>query len=89
LGYQIKEDELGGACSRNRDITNTYRILVGKSKGKRLGRPMCRWKDNIKMGTRFESVDCIHMVPGQGPVADSCEPVDESSGSINGWEMLH
>jgi 3-oxoacyl-ACP reductase-like protein len=28
-----------------------YRVLVGKSEGKRpLGRPRCRWEDNIKMG---------------------------------------
>jgi hypothetical protein len=27
-----------------------YRVLVGKSEGKRLlGRPRCRWEDNIKM----------------------------------------
>jgi hypothetical protein len=27
-----------------------YRLLVGKSEGKRpLGRPRCRWVDNIKM----------------------------------------
>jgi len=27
-----------------------YRVLVGKPEGKRpLGRPMCRWEDNIKM----------------------------------------
>jgi hypothetical protein len=27
-----------------------YRVLVGKSEGKRpLGRPSCRWEDNIKM----------------------------------------
>jgi hypothetical protein len=31
----------------------TYGILVGKPKGKRpLGRPRCRWVDNIKMGLR-------------------------------------
>jgi hypothetical protein len=30
--------------------TNTYRLLVGKAEGKRpLGRPRCRWVDNIKM----------------------------------------
>jgi hypothetical protein len=30
--------------------TNAYRLLVGKRKGKRpLGRPRCRWVDNIKM----------------------------------------
>jgi hypothetical protein len=29
---------------------NVYRLLVGKSEGKRpLGRPRCRWIDNIKM----------------------------------------
>ena len=28
-----------------------YRVLVGKPGGKRpLGRPKCRWEDNIKMG---------------------------------------
>jgi hypothetical protein len=30
--------------------TNVYRLLVGKPEGKRpLGRPRCRWIDNIKM----------------------------------------
>jgi hypothetical protein len=30
-----------------------YRVLVGRPEGKRpLGRPRCRWKDNIKMGRR-------------------------------------
>jgi hypothetical protein len=29
---------------------NAYRALVGKSEGKKpLGRPRCRWVDNIKM----------------------------------------
>jgi len=29
---------------------DVYRILVGKPEGKRpLGRPRCRWQDNIKM----------------------------------------
>jgi hypothetical protein len=29
---------------------NTYKILVGKSEGKRpLGRPIHMWRDNIKM----------------------------------------
>jgi hypothetical protein len=29
---------------------NVYRLLVGKSEGKRpLGRPRCRWIDNIKI----------------------------------------
>jgi hypothetical protein len=30
-----------------------YMVLVGKHEGKRpLGRPSCRWKDNMKMGIR-------------------------------------
>jgi hypothetical protein len=30
---------------------NVYRLLIGKPEGKRpLGRPSCRWIDNIKMG---------------------------------------
>jgi hypothetical protein len=34
-----------------------YRVLVGKSEGKRpLGRPRCRWEDNIKMD--FQEVRC-------------------------------
>jgi hypothetical protein len=32
---------------------NTCRILVGKPKGKRpLGRPRCRWEENIKIDLR-------------------------------------
>jgi hypothetical protein len=32
---------------------NAYKISVGKSKEKRpLGRPRCRWTDNIKMDLR-------------------------------------
>jgi hypothetical protein len=30
-----------------------YRVLVGRPEGKRqLGRPRCRWEDNIKMDLR-------------------------------------
>jgi hypothetical protein len=32
---------------------NAYRILVGKAEGMRpLGRPRCRWMDNIKIDLR-------------------------------------
>jgi hypothetical protein len=34
-----------------------YRVLVGKPEGKRpLGRPRCRWEDNIK--TDLQEVGC-------------------------------
>jgi hypothetical protein len=57
-----------------------YRILVGKTEGKRpLGRPKRRWVDNIKMDLREI---------GYGPVEDSCEHGNEPSGSIKRWEVL-
>jgi hypothetical protein len=31
---------------------NAYRNLVGMPEKRSLGRPICRWKDNIKMGVR-------------------------------------
>jgi transposase len=35
-----------------------YRVLVGRPEGKRpLGRPRCRWEDNIKMGLTQIGID--------------------------------
>jgi hypothetical protein len=35
-----------------------YRVLVGRSEGKRpLGRPRCKWEDNIKMDLREIWID--------------------------------
>jgi transposase len=49
-----------------REKWNAYRILVGKSEGKRpLGRPRCRRLDNIKMDLRdigWDGVDWIDMI---------------------------
>ena len=37
---------------------SAYRVLVGKPEGKRpLGRPRCRWEDNIKVNLREVSCD--------------------------------
>jgi hypothetical protein len=37
---------------------NVYRVLVGRPKCKRpLGRPMCRWEDDIKMDLREIGID--------------------------------
>jgi hypothetical protein len=39
-----------GHVARMGEKRNAYRLLVGKPEGKRpLGRPRCRWVDNIKM----------------------------------------
>jgi hypothetical protein len=50
---QIKEDEMDRECSTNEEKRNAYRILVGKTGGKRpLGRPRRRCVDNIKIDLR-------------------------------------
>jgi hypothetical protein len=47
---QIKEYEGGRHVTRMGGMRNTYRVLVGRSEGKRqLGRPRGRWEDNIGM----------------------------------------
>jgi hypothetical protein len=56
---------MGRACSTNGEKRNAYRILVGKPVGKRsLGRPRCRWIDNIKIGlleVGWDGVDWINL----------------------------
>jgi hypothetical protein len=50
---KVKEDEMGRAGSTNGEKRNAYRILMRKPEGKRpLGRPRCRWVDNIEMDLR-------------------------------------
>jgi len=38
-----------GHVTRMREKRGTYRVLVGKSEQKVIGRPKCRWDNNIKM----------------------------------------
>jgi hypothetical protein len=46
------------------EVRGAYSILVGRPVGRRpLGRPRCRWEDNIKMDLReigFGDVDWVH-----------------------------
>ena len=47
-----------GHIARMEQSRNAYRVLVGKSEGKRpLGRPRHRWEDNIKMDLREVGCD--------------------------------
>jgi hypothetical protein len=40
-----------------------YRVLVWRPKGKRpLGRPRCRWEDNIKMDLRGIGIDWVNCI---------------------------
>jgi hypothetical protein len=61
---------MGRACSTNGEKINTYGILVGNPEGKRpLGRPRCRWVDNIKMDLRvigWVGMDWIDLAQGKG-----------------------
>ena len=44
---------MGRTCSTMEQSRKAYRVLVGKSEGKRpLGRPRRRWEDNIKIDLR-------------------------------------
>jgi len=39
-----------GHVARMGEVRGVYRVLVGKPEGRRpLGKPRCRWEDNIKM----------------------------------------
>ncbi|KAJ4447908.1 hypothetical protein ANN_09917 [Periplaneta americana] len=47
-----------GHVARMGESRNAYRVLVGRPEGKRpLGRPRCRWEDNIKMDLREVGYD--------------------------------
>jgi hypothetical protein len=49
------------ACMR--EGRGAYRVLVGRPKGKRpLGRPRCRWEDNIKMDLGEIGIDGVNWI---------------------------
>jgi hypothetical protein len=48
---KLRRMRWAGHVARMGEKRNAYRLLVGKQEGKRpLGRPRCRWVDNIRMG---------------------------------------
>ena len=59
-GDKIEKDEMGWACGAYGRGEGVYRVLVGKPEGRRpLGRPRCRWADNIRMD--LQEVGCGYM----------------------------
>jgi hypothetical protein len=63
---QVKEDEIGRACSACGENSNTYSIFMGEPEGNTpLGRPRGRWENNSKMNLREEEcsfMEWIHLV---------------------------
>jgi hypothetical protein len=61
---------MGKACSTNGEKRNSYRILVGNMEERRpLGRPSCRWVDNIKMDLKeigWDGIDWIDLAQDRG-----------------------
>ena len=54
---------MGGACSTYGERRGVYRVLVGKSEGRKpLGRPWPRWEDNIRMDLREVGCGCVDWV---------------------------
>jgi hypothetical protein len=66
-------------------VRNAYKILLGKTEGKRpLRRRRCRWEDNFKMYLRevgCEGADWIQVIKKR-TMATSCKHGSETSGSI-------
>jgi hypothetical protein len=67
-----------GHAAQMGEKRNAYRLLVGKPEGKRpLGRPRCRWVDNIRMDlgeVRWGDVDWI----GLAQIRNSCRALVNS-----------
>jgi hypothetical protein len=60
VGVEMKRMGLAGHVARIGERSCVYRILVGETEGMRpLGRPRCRWEDNIKMD--LQEVVCVDM----------------------------
>ena len=50
---------LAGHVARMEEGRGVHKVLVGKPEGKRLlGRPRCRWEDNIKMDLQEVGKGC-------------------------------
>jgi hypothetical protein len=57
----MEKDEMGRAYSTYRRKSGTYRVLVGKSKGKRPHEiPTCRWENSVKVGPKGIGLDGVN-----------------------------
>ena len=83
LGDRIKKNEMGEAFSTHGERRGVYGILVQKPEGKRpLGKPRCRWEDNIKMDLQevgWGSMDWIELA----------QNIDRWAGNVCGRGEMH
>ena len=65
-GDKIKNNEMEGHVASLGDRRGLYKVLVGRADRKTpLGRPKCRWEDNVKMDLRevgWAIMGCISLV---------------------------
>jgi hypothetical protein len=75
-----------------RKTENAYKILVGKTEGKRpLGRHKLTWENNTRIDPgelEWEIIDWITLIHNRLPVVSSCEHGNEPSDSIKGGNLL-
>jgi hypothetical protein len=80
-------------CSTKGAKRNAYGILVGEPEGKRLlGRPRCRWMNNIKIDLtqeiRWDDMVWAGLMWLRIETNGSCEHGNEPSGSVTCWEVF-
>lgn len=60
------KNEMGGMYSTHGEVWYIYKIVVGNTERKRqVGRPRCKWEDNIKVdicGIVYECVNWVQLV---------------------------
>jgi len=75
-------------------IRNTYKILVGKTEGKRpLGKPRRRFEDNIRMNLRETGWKCVNSIrPAQDreqwPGREADHSLPSSADVKNVWSCI-
>jgi hypothetical protein len=83
---------MGGAYRSDGEGRGVYRVLVGKTEGKRpLGRTRHRWKDNIKMDLQeveYASMGWIELAKDRDRWRAIVNAVMNNSGSIKCGEFL-
>jgi hypothetical protein len=63
VGLAVFLKSITGHVARMGEGRGAYRVLVGRPKGRRpLGRPRCRWEDNIKMDLGEIGIDGVNWI---------------------------